>query len=253
MKFSTKIKIVIFILIVIGFIINFSVISHLQKKLDYLTILTCEGDSLVIISPKSIKEPTVLLTPKMLDSFNKYSSPFNDGLNLDELIQKYIRNRWTDHYGAVRGTAEKLRIHEGIDLFVPENTPVYPITGYGIITEVSDNPHYLVKVQYKHKDGRIDTTKIEYGKTVRILYPEGIETVYVHLNEVYVTLGQEVNANTKVGLTGKTGNLMRSNKPSHLHMELRDLNNKSFDPRLKLKFNNQSYEFFLKHLKLGQT
>ncbi len=250
MKLSTKIGIVVFALIVIGYIISFSVINHLQRKLDNLTILTVEGDSLIMISPKNISEQTVVLTPKMIDTFNKYKSPFNDGLTFQELIEKYLRNRWQDHYGTNRGTAERRRIHEGIDLFVPENTPVYPLTSYGIITEVSNDPHYLVKVEVKLKNGSIDSTKIEYGKTVRILYPEGIESVYTHLSEVFVELGQEVNANTKIALTGKTGNLMRSNKPSHLHLELRDSKNQSFDPRYKLKFNNPSIDFFLKHLKL---
>jgi murein DD-endopeptidase MepM/ murein hydrolase activator NlpD len=152
----------------------------------------------------------------------------------------------------MRGTREKKRIHEGIDLYVPENTPVYPLTDFGIVTQVSDNPHYMVKVKYTKPDGTIDSMKIEYGKTVRILYPEGIESVYTHLNDVFVKFGQEVNGETKVGITGLTGNIRNSGKPSHLHMELRDAANNSFDPRNRLRFDQGSISYFLKHLNVGK-
>ena len=166
---------------------------------------------------------------------------------------RYISNRWADHYGASRGTREKKRIHEGIDLYVPENTPVYPLADYGIVTEVSDNPHFLMEAEYTKPDGTKGTMKIEYGKTVRILYPEGIESIYTHLNEVYVETGQEVYGNTIVGITGLTGNIRNSGKASHLHLELRDENNKSFDPRHRLRFKQGSFKFFLEHLKLDEN
>jgi murein DD-endopeptidase MepM/ murein hydrolase activator NlpD len=171
-------------------------------------------------------------------------------MTFNELIDEYVMNRWADHYGCGRGTRERKRIHEGIDLFVPENTPLYPLTNFGIVTEVSDNPHYLVQVEYKKPGGIIDSMKIEYGKTIRILYPEGIESIYTHLNEVFVELNQTVDRNTVVGLTGLTGNIRNSGKPSHLHLELRDSENRSFDPRYRLRFEQNSAENFIKHIKI---
>lgn len=249
---KTWIKLSIFLIMFIIIIIDFFVIKYLHKKLDFMMIITYQDSTLVSISSKSITEPTILVTRQFVDKFSHYKSPFNDGLTFNQLIDKYIRNRWADHYGCLRGTAEKRRIHEGIDLFVPENTPVYPLTDYGIVTEASDNPHFMVEVDYKTKDGKVHQTKIEYGKTVRILYPEGIESIYTHLNEIYVKTGEEVNADTMVGLTGLTGNIRNSGKPSHLHLELRDKDNKSFDPRHRLRFNQASLQFFLEHLKLGE-
>ncbi|MCF7794304.1 MAG: M23 family metallopeptidase [Candidatus Cloacimonetes bacterium] len=249
---KTWIKLGIFLIMLIIIVIDFFVIRYLQKKMDNITIITYQDSTLLRVSPKSLNEPTILVTQQFVDKFNHYKSPFNDGMTFDQLIDEYIRNRWSDHYGCVRGTAEKKRIHEGIDLFVPENTPVYPLTDYGIVTEASDNPHYLVEVDYKKKDGSVHQTKIEYGKTVRILYPEGIESIYTHLNEVYVQAGQEVNSDTIIGLTGLTGNIRNSGKASHLHLELRDKNNRSFDPRHRLRFDQGSLEFFLEHLKLGE-
>jgi murein DD-endopeptidase MepM/ murein hydrolase activator NlpD len=254
MKTDTKfiIKLAIFMVMLIIIVVDAFIIHYQKKKLDNLTIISWQDSTLIKVSPQSIDEPTILVSQEFIDEFNEYKSPFNDGWKFQQLIEKYINNLWTDHYGCSRGTAAKKRIHEGIDLFVPENTPVYPLAEYGIVTEVSDNQHYLVEVDYKKKDGSIHQMKIEYGKTVRILYPEGIASIYTHLNEVFVTAGQEVDGNTVVGLTGRTGNIRNSGKSSHLHLELRDSNNKSFDPRNRLRFDQGSLKFFLDHLNIGE-
>lgn len=252
MKISASlIRAVIITILLIIVISDFFYIKYLEKRMNNITILTSEADSMVAVKATSFKKPVVVFTADFIDEFYHYSSPFKDGIDFDELIKKYIRNRWADHYGCGRGTAEKKRIHEGIDLFVPENTPVYPLTNFGIVTEVSDNPHYLVEVDYKRKDGSVHQTKIEYGKTVRILYPEGIESIYTHLNEVFVELNQKVDRNTVVALTGLTGNIRNSGKPSHLHLELRDSENRSFDPRNRLRFGQNSAANFIKHINIG--
>ncbi|OQX70966.1 MAG: hypothetical protein B6D62_03065 [Candidatus Cloacimonas sp. 4484_275] len=182
------IRFLIVLLLLLLVVIDTLIINHLQKKLDQITILTTENDS--------------------------------------------------------------LRKHEGIDLFVPENTPVYPIADYGIVMQAEDNPHFLIETECKRENGVIDTVKVEYGKIVRILYPEGIETLYAHLNKIFVKTGETVTGSTKVGLTGLTGNIRRSGKPSHLHLELRDAENKTFNPKHRLFFHQGSVKNFLKNLKL---
>jgi len=243
------IRLMIFLLLIAIVIIDTFIINHLQKKINQITIVTSDGDSLVAISPKALKKQTVLLTPKFVDEFSKYKSPFNDGLTFSELLEKYVHNSWSDLYGALRGSKKCRRVHEGIDLFVPENTPVYPLGDYGIVTDAEDNPHFMLTTKCKRENGESDTTEVEYGKIVRILYPEGIESLYAHLNEVYVKTGQTVSANTKVGLTGRTGNIRRSGKASHLHLELRDEQNRSFNPKHRLFFRRTSVKNFLKYLK----
>lgn len=244
------IRFLIVLLLLLLVVIDTLIINHLQKKLDQITILTTENDSLIAVSPKALKEKTVLLTPDFIDKFSKYKSPFNDGLTFSQLLEKYVRNRWADLYGAPRGTKKCRRKHEGIDLFVPENTPVYPIADYGIVMQAEDNPHFLIETECKRENGVIDTVKVEYGKIVRILYPEGIETLYAHLNKIFVKTGETVTGSTKVGLTGLTGNIRRSGKPSHLHLELRDAENKTFNPKHRLFFHQGSVKNFLKNLKL---
>ncbi|MCK4956338.1 MAG: M23 family metallopeptidase [Candidatus Cloacimonetes bacterium] len=243
-------KIVTVAILVLIVITDFFIIKHLNKKLDNIIIITQQDNTPVFLPAKKIKEKTVLVTSDFVDTFNNYKSPFNDGLSFNELLKKYIRNRSQDHYGCKRGTSRCRRIHEGLDLFIAIDSPVYPLANYGIVTEVSDNPHFFVEVGCVKTGGIQDSMKVEYGKTVRILYPEGIESIYTHLNEVYVELGQEVNGDTKVGTTGRTGNVQRSSKPSHLHLELRDANNHSFDPRDRLRFNQGSLSNFLKYLDL---
>ncbi len=248
MKKSTIFISIIFAILLIIIITDFFIIKSLNKKLDRITILTTLDKKPVLFPARKLEEKTILITPEFVDLYSKYYSPFKDGRTFQELINKYIHNRWQDHYGAPRGTSSMRRIHEGIDLFAPINTPVYPLTDYGIVTEVSDNPHYMITVGCVRTGGIQDSVKIEYGKTVRILYPEGIESIYTHLNEVNVVLGQEVDRDTQVGLIGRTGNVQRTTKAAHLHMELRDKNNKSFDPRHRLHFNQHSIKFFLDHL-----
>lgn len=243
---------IIGLLFVVILISQFFIIKNLKKKLDNITILSYEDSNLVAFSPNTLKEKILVVTPEFVDNFNKYKSPFNDGMSFNDLVDKYIKNWRQDHYGTVRGTKDKRRIHEGIDLFVPENTPVYPISDFGIVTEVSDNPNYLVTVDCKRADGTPDSVKIEYGKVVRVLYPEGIETLYAHLNEVYVELGQQVNGDTQLGISGLTGNIRRSGKGSHLHMELHDKDGDSFDPRWKLRFEKNSLQHFLKYLNIDE-
>ena len=252
-KTSVIIRLLIALVLVTIIFIDTIIIRQLNKKIENITILTYDSDSLVAFTPKSNNKPIIVVTPNFIDKYTKYHSPFNDGLTFNELMKKYIRNSWADQYGTPRGNKKHRRIHEGIDLYVPENTPVYPLADYGIVTEVSDNPHYLIQVESTNPKGEIDSVKVEYGKIVRILYPEGIVSVYAHLSEVFVELGQEVNRNTKVGLTGRTGNIRNSGKPSHLHMELRYDNNKSFDPRYRLRFKGSSIKHFLEFLKIGEN
>ncbi|MFO7895949.1 MAG: M23 family metallopeptidase [Candidatus Cloacimonadales bacterium] len=232
-------------------ITDFFIIKHLNKKLDNLTILTQYEGKPVLLPARDISDKMILVTPEFSDFYSQYKSPFKDGLSFQELINKYISNRWQDHYGSPRGSSSVRRIHEGIDLFVPIKTPLYPLAEYGIVTEVSDNPHYMVTVACTRKGDVADSVKVEYGKTVRILYPEGIESIYTHLDEVFVELGQEVDRETKVGTTGRTGNIQRSSKASHLHLELRDKDNRSFDARHRLHFQQKSLQNFLDHLELG--
>ena len=60
-----------------------------------------------------------------------------------------------------------------------------------------------------------------YGNMIIIAHDNGVQTVYGHLRDVYVTQGQEVNQGQTIGEVGNTG---KSTGP-HLHFEVRGAKN----------------------------
>ena len=101
------------------------------------------------------------------------------------------------------------KMHEGIDIAVPEGTPV-------IAAECG-------RVIYAGDGGT-------YGNLVRIDHGYGVVTAYAHLGTITVKAGQSVGANTQIALSGNTG---RSTGP-HLHFEIMN-NDMPVDPDLYLK------------------
>ena len=101
------------------------------------------------------------------------------------------------------------KIHEGIDIAVPEGTPV-------LAAECG-------RVIYAGDGGT-------YGNLVRIDHGYGVVTAYAHLGTINVKAGQSVGANTQIALSGNTG---RSTGP-HLHFEVVN-NDTPVDPNLYLK------------------
>ena len=89
------------------------------------------------------------------------------------------------------------RMHKGIDLAIKSNDTIYAAF-----------------------DGKVRLTNYEakgYGNYVIIRHPNGLETVYGHLNKHLVKPDQVVKAGDPIGLGGSTG---RSTGP-HLHFETR--------------------------------
>jgi len=98
--------------------------------------------------------------------------------------------------------------HKGIDWGLPEGTPV-----------LSATPG-IVQVAGVDKTG--------YGNLIIISHGVG-GTVYAHLSDIRVTVGQEVAAGEVIGLSGNTGN----STGAHLHFEVRtqwDKIDTVFDP-----------------------
>ncbi len=96
------------------------------------------------------------------------------------------------------------RLHAGVDVGVPIGTTVRASRGGQIITA-----------------GWVGG----YGNCVMIDHGDGIVTVYGHLSEVTVSVGQYVDQGQQVALSGNTG---RSTGP-HLHFEIR-VNGTAEDP-----------------------
>lgn len=89
------------------------------------------------------------------------------------------------------------RMHKGVDLAIRSNDTIYAAF-----------------------DGKVRLTAYEgkgYGNYVILRHPNGLETVYGHLNKHLVKADQVVKAGQPIGLGGSTG---RSTGP-HLHFETR--------------------------------
>ena len=102
--------------------------------------------------------------------------------------------------------------HTGMDIAVPEGTPIAAPRG-GVITATGD--FYF------------------NGNTVFIDHGQGLVTMYCHLSEIGVEKGQTVDIGETIGLVGKTGRVTGA----HLHFGAY-LNGNAVDPALLLRENN---------------
>ena len=103
----------------------------------------------------------------------------------------------TSAYGTridpVQGKTQEF--HTGADLSAVQGTPVYAAAS-GVV--------------------RIARNHASYGNYVRLLHPGGDETIYAHLQYLFVRQGQQIQAGQCLGTVGQTGNATGP----HLHFEL---------------------------------
>ncbi|MCX7623315.1 MAG: M23 family metallopeptidase, partial [Thermomicrobium sp.] len=120
-----------------------------------------------------------------------------------------LRGSWpvtgtvTSAYGP-RSFLPNETFHSGIDIAVPEGTPVRA-TASGVVRFVGNT------------DG--------YGLRVEIDHGNGVATRYAHLSAADVVPGQRVERGQVIGKSGNTG----ASSGPHLHYEIR-LNGKAIDP-----------------------
>ena len=88
------------------------------------------------------------------------------------------------------------RLHAGIDLAAGTGSPIRAAAA-GTVSSAG--------------------TESGYGRTVRMMHPDGTMTVYAHMSQLLVSTDQRVEAGEQIGQEGSTG---RSTGP-HLHFEVR--------------------------------
>ena len=89
------------------------------------------------------------------------------------------------------------RFHPGVDIRAPRKTPVFPAAA-GAVTEV-------------------EIGRFGYGHKVVISHQNQIQTLYAHLDDVNVKVGDQVIKDTVIGQVGMTG----WTTGPHLHFETR--------------------------------
>ncbi len=102
----------------------------------------------------------------------------------------------------------KYGFHTGIDLAVPEGSPV-SAAFYGAVEETGEND--------------------VWGKYVLLKHSDGLETYYCHMSEIYAESGAVIRRGETIGLVGTTG----WSTGSHLHFEVR-INGIRVDPAILL-------------------
>ena len=114
-----------------------------------------------------------------------------------------VQGRITSRYGHI--SSIRSSAHSGTDIACPLGTPIKAVAA-GTVT-------------FADWSGT-------YGKLVKISHGNGVETYYAHCSELYVTVGQQVNAGDVIAAVGSTGN----STGNHLHLEVR-LNGKTLNPQ----------------------
>jgi uncharacterized protein YgiM (DUF1202 family) len=109
----------------------------------------------------------------------------------------------TQHFGKNPGFYKPFGLpgHEGLDLYAPMNANIYAAAD-GEVYQVSHPPDH------------------PYGLHIRIKHTLGdntYRTIYAHLAQTLVSMGQQVKAGEKIGLADNTGNSFGS----HLHLTLK--------------------------------
>lgn len=92
--------------------------------------------------------------------------------------------------------------HEGVDIFAPANTNIYACAA-GTVARVDVY--------------RGDPARQPYGNSVRLQHRDGYLTIYGHLKQVLVKVGDRVTQGQVVGLANATGN----STGDHLHLSLK--------------------------------
>lgn len=99
--------------------------------------------------------------------------------------------------------------HEGIDIKAPHGSKIFTVAG-GTVYRVNDS---------REKYNPLTREGHNYGVHVRIDHGNGYRTVYAHLDQRIVKLGEFVKAGQLIGYADDTGNSFGS----HLHMNLEEL------------------------------
>ncbi len=109
--------------------------------------------------------------------------------------------RFTSGFGARWG-----RSHNGIDIAGPIGTPIYSVAD-GVVEEAGPASGFGLVVKVRHADGT--------------------ESVYGHVNQMFVEVGDEITAGQQIAEIGNRG---QSTGP-HLHFEVRQPDGTPMEPR----------------------
>jgi len=137
------------------------------------------------------------LTPLRPEEEFQNEQIINKEITLPKKISLPVKGVITSQFGLRLDPIDgKRRHHNGIDIAVPEGTPVRPVLSGKVIYS-------------GYSKG--------YGNCVIVEHEDGIQTLYAHNSKNLVKVGDIVTPETFIALSGSTG---RTTGP-HLHFEIR--------------------------------
>ena len=157
-----------------------------EVKILQVTLSVIPLESLVMTKMNNDQKELYQLYMETKGNLQQFASP------LDLHWYYYISSYYGYRKNPVSGEQQ---LHRGLDIAVPEGTPVYA-AHTGMVTTATYNN--------------------SYGNYVVITDEKGYTTKYAHLSYLNVSLGQEIEVGTQIGATGNTG----SSSGSHLHLEV---------------------------------
>lgn len=167
--------------------------AHLEKM---------ENAELVIDVTKKIDklENQIVVQSKSLDDIYHMAKSKEDMLSSVPAIQPISNrnlSRVASGYGyRIHPIYKTRKMHWGMDFTAPTGTDIY-VTGNGVVKSIK-----------KLNKG--------YGRHVIIDHGFGYETLYAHMSEIKVKVGQEVKRGDIIGFVGNTG----TSTAPHLHYEV---------------------------------
>lgn len=180
------------------------------KELDELINTLMGGNKSISPVNKQKENPNKLLVRKPTGFYRVPVSVNSAGTVLDDETKFTSIGEFNLH-GPVN-TNHPTGVHEGVDLQVPLDTPVYA-AGPGTVTAITN-----------------EKTSPIGGNTVWIkhTFDPNLLSYYAHLNKVECTPGDVVDEKTVIGLAGKTGNARFTSV--HVHFQFK-LNGTNVNPR----------------------
>ena len=166
-------------------------------------------------SPPSSGPPDA--APQSAADFDVHNQVIEIGFPLRADTPYHYRDNWYErrsgppdpyNHAKANTNGDLVRLHDGIDIYAPENEPVLaPFDGTVIDPATKWMPWQPDR----------------YGLTVVVQSDEpattGYTAVLVHLDHVWVDIGQHVTRGQVIGVLGRTGNA--ESVPPQLHFELR--------------------------------
>ncbi len=174
--------------------------AHVETTVIPFATQTMEAESIVVITSTSTTTAMVTCDPKTEDfCLVDWSTTFQNPLGLD-LPLAIARNY---PYGSTENGERDP--HHGVDLESKEGNPVYaPAEGVVIF---SGRDHARIYTPWDDY----------YGNLIVIQHKDGLFTLYGHLSQINVSVGDLVNAGDNIAFVGHTGVAIGG----HLHFEIR--------------------------------